>query len=222
MASLQSYGSASSPLPLAQSQARSDANRTYSTCSHLKRDIIRSAIKICQMKSPQYVNVKSPNSSSTAGDITIDTADWMACTRCDRRSSVMDNEFISHFISSRHNVAVRLHAPIELYCVLCKDFQYHSDFDKRAGKKRHHKWGEQSADPSAVMSPADTYGVQGIINMGNTCFLSSVMQLLMHNKILQRYYNSEGLRQHIPSSTADSCMACSIFHIFMDKGAVAG
>ena len=196
----------------------------YSTCVHLKRDAVRGACKV----------VTGFSAGSLCGP---DEGQWLACTRCDWRGSRLDATFMDHFVSQKHHVAVRLQEPREIYCVICGDYQYHSDFDRRLGLGRYSRWGRAALPPVPRMTPplSAELGSPGFVNMGNTCFLSSVLQVLLHNCVLQKYYNKEPARHvggnnspaTIPEAACKgrsacsvdkySCIACEVESVFKNK-----
>lgn len=183
----------------------------YCTCAHLKRDAVRGACKVAVSFVP----------GSLGG---LDEEQWLACTRCDLLGSRNDPSYMEHFISQKHYIGVRLKEPLEMFCVPCQDYQYHSDFDRRLGLSRLTRWGAPTIvteqRPSSVSPPLDS---AGFVNMGNTCFLSSVMQPLLHNAVLQQYYYRSptggcASAEHVtPSGPGTSCIACSVQDIYRDK-----
>ncbi|ODQ66806.1 cysteine proteinase [Nadsonia fulvescens var. elongata DSM 6958] len=66
-----------------------------------------------------------------------------------------------------------------------------------------------------------TTGLRGFYNMGATCFISVVLQSFIHNPFIRNHFLSDG---HNPANctVGDSCLACSIDHIFMDFYGTSG
>lgn len=189
----------------------------YCTCEHLKRDAVRGACRVV---------------IAVGCDRLPDPEDqWLACTRCEVLGSRYDSSYMEHFVADKHHVAVRLKEPREMYCVPCCDYQYHSDFDRRLGLSRLSKWGEPEmpsdgprtalASPGTALQCAPMH--PGFINMGNTCFLSSVMQVLLHNVVLRRYYSTAvGMRVCLEGNkqggcVTECCIACSVQDMYQDQ-----
>lgn len=55
-------------------------------------------------------------------------------------------------------------------------------------------------------------GIRGFVNMGSTCFMSSVIQTFIHNPIIRDYFMTEG-HMYCPQDKND-CITCSIDEIF--------
>jgi ubiquitin carboxyl-terminal hydrolase 22/27/51 len=167
----------------------------YCTCEHLKKEDVRAACSI-----------------SLNAALRVDSCNEFACTRCSRLGSLTDIDFINHFDAMKHNVAVRVVAN-ELYCVTCRDYQYHSEFDRRLGKRRR---ATESSSERLVLPSRSPGLLRGVVNMGNTCFLSSVLQVLLHSEILTRYFTAERTKYAVPHIDSKSCIACGAQKMFDD------
>ncbi|KAJ9647158.1 hypothetical protein H2199_002144 [Coniosporium tulheliwenetii] len=66
----------------------------------------------------------------------------------------------------------------------------------------------------ASFIPCRAIGLRGLYNMGQTCFMSVILQSLVHNPFIRAYYLSEG---HRPADCEkESCTSCALDEIFME------
>lgn len=127
------------------------------------------------------------------------------CIQCGLRGKMNSNSFRSHFGVDSHSFALRSTDPVELYCVKCNDYQYCSFLDKKTGRKRtilglsalNEQGNQVNKMPRANDPPP-----KGLLNMGATCFMNSVLQILCRTQAL---IQSEQLVNH-PSNCPISNM----------------
>lgn len=141
----------------------------FSKCSHLDKELITKAIEIIKNKK------------------TYKYCDDSVCVKCDFVGELRSYEFQKHLLDYQHHLCVRIKQPIELYCSDCGDYQYNENFDIFIGKKR--LISNQLNDNPTMKSPAKKICQSvGICNMGSTCFMGSVLQLIKHNVLIKRYF----------------------------------
>ncbi|KAF8785649.1 Ubiquitin carboxyl-terminal hydrolase 22 like protein [Argiope bruennichi] len=56
------------------------------------------------------------------------------------------------------------------------------------------------------------FGLRGIVNVGNSCYINCVIQVLMHTPVLVNHFLSD---KHI-CSLSDSCLWCELHYIFQE------
>lgn len=65
--------------------------------------------------------------------------------------------------------------------------------------------------PRKMLSENNRLGLRGLFNLGNSCFMNCIIQVLIHTPVLRDYFLSD--RHHCKLS---SCMVCEISKIFQE------
>ncbi|KIW11501.1 hypothetical protein PV08_10801 [Exophiala spinifera] len=141
-----------------------------------------------------------------------------------------------HFSETKHEFAV---SPKTVYCGRCKDLVYDPTLLSNHKKR---KLADASDEDDSYLTtntsqrPCGRNGVRGLFNLGETCYMNAVLQMMVHNPILASYFLGMGHPTHTcpiskePEKKNDSdsedeeeekkeqqsCVACGMTEVFSD------
>ncbi|EHY58659.1 hypothetical protein HRR83_007382 [Exophiala dermatitidis] len=143
-------------------------------CEHLDKETVE---KIRRFR-------KSPRNG-----IDRDFAQYV-CLQCSMPGSFPSLD--KHFSESKHKFAV---SEKSVYCGGCKDLVYDPALLSN-GKKR--KLAESNEEDDSYLTantsqrPCGRSGVRGLFNLGETCYMNAVLQMMVHNPLLASYFLGMG------------------------------
>lgn len=150
------------------------------------------------------------------------------CLQCPHVGCYTNNHAHSHYKLQQHLFGIDNSNGL-LYCFLCGDYINHPDLDKIRNDLADSDLKLTSETMNGYTNPTKvaTSGLKGFVNLGATCFMSSVLQTFIHNPIIKyhffnndlHYLNCEKNWDNLKTSTIDennACMTCSIDNIFQN------
>lgn len=148
----------------------------------------------------------------------------------------LENHMQVHVKTTGHIFAVELNYGT-VYCFKCRDYIYDAALDeisRSIDQQLAHKNYHISRQPVAYVAweptndeidllkknpkrkrvePGSTIGLRGLYNLGNTCFMSCIVQALVHTPVLRDYFLSDCHRCY-SESMQQQCVVCEMGNLF--------
>ena len=162
------------------------------------------------------------------------------CTECPTMSgsfSLLDK----HFKKTQHEFAV---SSKSLYCGQCNDLVYDPVITGMPSTTKKRKLAQYNEEEESYMAantsarPCGREGVRGLFNLGETCYMNAVLQMMVHNPLLASYFlgmghpvhtcpiskeqdkknesDSEDDDSEVEKPEQKTCVACGMTDVFSD------
>lgn len=189
-------------------------------CEHMDSDSIDKIRQFRQspqnLNSPDFVQYTCLQCPTTGGFPTLD----------------------KHFSTTKHEFAV---SQKTVYCGRCNDLVYDPTLINNVKKRKIADSNEEDDSyltANTSQRPCGRSGVRGLFNLGETCYMNAVLQMMVHNPLLASYFLGMGHSIHTcpiskePEKKVDSdseddeeeeqkkeqqtCVACGMTELFSD------
>jgi len=184
--------------------------------------IVHTNFVSCQFVSSKSAKIKL----ATCQNCKFEGARLLSCLYC--VYFACPTHFAEHFKSTLHSFGINLTVG-HIFCAYCDDYTYdgeilsiadslHKDVYNFGTKPLALQQIDLLRSNSGIAYENDT-PVPGFVNLGNTCFLNSVLQVLMHTPMLRNYILSD---QHVCPfvNEPSQCIVCEISRIYQQAYAL--
>jgi ubiquitin carboxyl-terminal hydrolase 22/27/51 len=159
--------------------------------------------------------------SSSSANIDLDFTTY-TCITCQGFASGFQG-LDKHFSKTKHESAFAT-SPSSVYCGECRDLIYDPSLIVRTGrnasaisskptinytngvKRKHQEISDEDAAyiaANTLPQPCGRAGVRGLFNLGETCYMNAVLQMMVHNPLLASYFLGMGHSVHTCPITND-------------------
>ncbi|KIY43869.1 cysteine proteinase, partial [Fistulina hepatica ATCC 64428] len=154
------------------------------------------------------------------------------CLHCRYTGCWNHEHIISHLRSSGHAFCMDPRSGA-LFCSACEDFVYHPQLDtlylntcvaaeesqnffqvERTRRQQYLPWISGATVDFSNTTPMPCYMNRGLLNLGQTCFLNSVLQSLLHNPLLRNYFLAD--KHNHCSCRIEDCTCCELDKLFTE------
>ncbi|KAF8340377.1 uncharacterized protein EI90DRAFT_3035339 [Cantharellus anzutake] len=150
------------------------------------------------------------------------------CLECMYLGCWKEGHIADHLEETGHDFALDVNSGAT-FCTACEDLIYHEELDKRrtsilfeveirntafqsSGARRalYNSWVPSNVEKLKLQRSTrlSCQGRKGFLNLGASCYLSVILQVLVHTPLLRRYYLSDKHPHQLCEK--DICMECEI------------
>lgn len=134
------------------------------------------------------------------------------CLQCGFCGCWNGSHFEQHSKETGHLFGINAQTEL-VFCFQCMD--YVGDFDLFRDAALANRW-DYYEEYTNVPTVDQIDGMAGLVNMGSTCYMSSIMQCIIHNPYMIRYFMCQQHSNNCTLKMASNCTSCAISSIIAD------
>lgn len=128
------------------------------------------------------------------------------CLQCEYTGCWNHSHFKQHSMGKNHIFGVNSANQL-MFCFKCQD--YIGDMELVNSSFLNKSWDDIELN-TEIPALEKRDGLSGFVNMGSTCFISSIIQCLIHNPYIVNYSMSQQHYNHCQIKDPTNCISCSL------------
>ncbi|KAG9093233.1 hypothetical protein FS749_014818 [Ceratobasidium sp. UAMH 11750] len=154
------------------------------------------------------------------------------CVECSTAGCLLDGHITNHLRFTGHSFFVDLTSG-SIFCSGCDDFVYSNRLDQAyalavlsaeeqvarfkvtsSPRQQFRPWvpDAQAAGELLKATQVQCSGLRGLFNLGSTCYLNVIIQMMVHNPLVRNYYMSD--KHNSQLCIIKECMSCEMDKLF--------